>query len=458
MLKNKINMYALLLISMLMGAMLIQSSLMSMFGLWVGTDTYMHGLFVGPLCWMLYRQSNTTNAHIPPKTFSVIALIALWFMALSIAKMSLFNVLQQLVFLLFLPLAVYATSGLKHVWEKRVPLTLSFLCIPFGDSFVPYLQSITADMSVWMLQLSGVSVWRQGWYISIPNADFRVAEACSGVNFLISTFVLSVFFSFMEMKSWVKRIIFSILGVFIPIIANGIRVYLIIMIADAGHVEAATGFDHLVYGWVFFLIVILLLGCLGWTWRDRRSGTERAIHKSTPKTPIESVQLHYLYPTIFIFICCFIWSSFTSEPVKNIQWEKGRLQPSFSSADSYCYQSSGYEELHIISYESENEKKKILSIDNRWFSPSTWSVSKQAVVDDGSGVLSIHLTLKSLSGNEGYLWARYVVGESIYASTIEAKLELWKNRILMKQKGGSVHLWFSSSPSSVPKWGLCKTK
>jgi hypothetical protein len=53
--------------------------------------------------------------------------------------------------------------------------------------------------------------------------------------------------------------------VIVPILANGVRAWATIYVAQYIGAEKATGFDHIVYGWVFFAIVLALL--LGAAWR-----------------------------------------------------------------------------------------------------------------------------------------------------------------------------------------------
>lgn len=429
-------------IAFLIGTAIVFPALSNMMSLWFTTDTYMHGIFVLPLCWMLYKQQNKIVAA-PPSHIVMLLACFVWLSSVAIAKLSLFNVFQQAAFLLFFPFLIFCLFGAKGVWHHRLPLALLFLCIPFGDSFVPYLQSITADMSVWLLQLSGVSVWRQGWYLSIPNADFRVAEACSGVNFLISTFVLAVFFSFMEMEKTYKRIIFSFLGVIVPIIANGVRVYLIIMIADMGFVEAATGFDHLFYGWMFFFVILIILATIGWRWRDHMSVKEKSIVASPstfpvitlPKTVVMTVAI-----TIFGF-GAITWSSLPGAENKDFMWRGTALNPDFPMADSYCYTKSANSENHSIVFEYENEKKKVLSIDNRIFGTANWTIEKRHGVKEHDGELATKFTLKDLAGNEKELYVQYIVGGNIYTSAIKLQLALWYDRIMKDVKPITVNLF-----------------
>jgi EpsI family protein len=59
-----------------------------------------------------------------------------------------------------------------------------------------------------------------------------------------------------------------IAAVVVPIIANGIRAYSIVMIGHFSGMELAVGVDHLLWGWVFFGIVMFALFSVGSIWRD----------------------------------------------------------------------------------------------------------------------------------------------------------------------------------------------
>jgi hypothetical protein len=53
--------------------------------------------------------------------------------------------------------------------------------------------------------------------------------------------------------------------VIVPVRANGVRAWATIYVAQFVGAETATGFDHIVYGWLFFAIVLAVL--LGAAWR-----------------------------------------------------------------------------------------------------------------------------------------------------------------------------------------------
>jgi len=73
-------------------------------------------------------------------------------------------------------------------------------------------------------------------------------------------------------RSWRRRIAFMALCIAAPIVANGLRAFATIYAAHLTSVEAATGFDHIVYGWFFFAFVIVLVMLIAWRFFDRRIG------------------------------------------------------------------------------------------------------------------------------------------------------------------------------------------
>jgi len=70
--------------------------------------------------------------------------------------------------------------------------------------------------------------------------------------------------------SWRRRAAFFALCLMVPILANGVRAWGTIFAAQYVGVERAGGIDHLIYGWVFFAVVIAAVLGLSWRFFDRR--------------------------------------------------------------------------------------------------------------------------------------------------------------------------------------------
>lgn len=428
--------------------LLFYDALYSMVSLWVTTDTYMHGLFVIPLVIMMVSQMKAPAFEPSPIRAPLFILLPLiWGVAAIIATQSLVNVLQQLVAISIVPMLVLLNAGWRYLWHYKTPLLLLFLCIPFGDFLVPYLQSFTADVSVFLLRFVGVPVLHNGWYISIAEANFRVAEACSGVNFLISTFVVSIFYAFTYMQKTRDRSLFIMLGLFVPLVANCIRVFLIVIVAHLGNIEAATGFDHIIYGWFFFAIILLILFAIGHKYSD-----PPAIEKSGV-TLKKIANLNASFGLIVLMLTMVTTVGYTEylnykEQYLALEANKTSVHDSevvvgaiYKFADSVIVKH--IDDAIVISaiYNTENSEKKMISYNNQLFDKKIWSIQSQKNVNVNGNAFEL-FSLVDIHGNKGSLYRRYQVDNSWLVSHFNVKWALVKSRILGRSFGGKVELIF----------------
>jgi EpsI family protein len=89
------------------------------------------------------------------------------------------------------------------------------------------------------------------------------------VKFLIAMVALGALVGNVCFRSWLRRIAFMGLCVIVPILANGVRAWGTIYAAQYIGAERAGGVDHLIYGWVFFALVMAMVLGLGWRFFDR---------------------------------------------------------------------------------------------------------------------------------------------------------------------------------------------
>ena len=128
---------------------------------------------------------------------------------------------------------------------------------------------LTAAFAVKGIELVGIPVYSDGLLITIPPGNFEVAEACAGLRFLIATIALGFLFSYLTYNSIWRRAAFLALSVVVPIVANGIRAWGIVFLGYQSDMTVAVGFDHIIYGWIFFAIVVALVLALSWRFFDR---------------------------------------------------------------------------------------------------------------------------------------------------------------------------------------------
>jgi EpsI family protein len=163
---------------------------------------------------------------------------------------------------------VIAVSGRRVARVLAFPLGFLFLGVPVGEVLIPPLMDWTAHFAVVALRLTGIPVFQQGTFFTIPSGTWSVVEGCSGLRYLIASITVGILYAYLSYQRLWKRLLFVALSIVVPIIANGLRAYMIVMIAVLSDMRLALGIDHIIYGWVFFGVVIFLLFWLGSFWRD----------------------------------------------------------------------------------------------------------------------------------------------------------------------------------------------
>ena len=165
--------------------------------------------------------------------------------------------------------AVVTVLGPNVARGLLFPLAYMVFLVPFGDFLEGPLQTITVAMVMPLLHLSGVPASVDGVLITTPNGYFEIAEACSGAKFVIAMIAYGVLVANVCYVAWPRRVAFLAMALVVPVIANGLRAYGTIYVAWWTSVDRATGIDHIVYGWVFFGIVMAAVLAIGWRWFDR---------------------------------------------------------------------------------------------------------------------------------------------------------------------------------------------
>jgi exosortase/archaeosortase family protein len=126
----------------------------------------------------------------------------------------------------------------------------------------------TATFTVLALQATGVPVYREGLNFVISSGNWSVVEACSGIRYLMASVCVGVLFAHLNYRSARRRLAFVVAAVLVPVVANWLRAYLIVMLGHLTNNRLAAGVDHLVYGWVFFGFVMMLMFLVGARYTD----------------------------------------------------------------------------------------------------------------------------------------------------------------------------------------------
>ena len=237
---------------------------------WWNIDTYSHILLILPiLAWLVWIRRDEV-ARVEARGWWPGFLWCLLGLAICfVGRSADINLIAQLGVIVAFQGATFGIVGLRVGLILAFPLAYMFFLVPFGDEIIPPLQYVTAEMATALTRFSGVETVADGIHIDTPAGLFIVAEECSGVKFLVAMVALGVLVAYSCFASWKRRMLFLLACVIVPIVANGIRAWATIFIAQYVGAEAAGSFDHIVYGWFFFGIVIALVLGVAWRWFER---------------------------------------------------------------------------------------------------------------------------------------------------------------------------------------------
>jgi len=244
---------------------------------WVSSTAYNHCFLVVPIVVYLLWDRRAELAGFAPQPAPAFALLALplslaWLVAERVGIME----GRQLVAMTGLQVLFLAVLGPRSYWRVSGPLLYLYFLVPFGAFLTPELQRFTAAFVMHGLDLFGIPNYTDGLTIQIPEGTFIIAEACAGLRFLIAAAAFGCLYALLIYRSPWRRAAFIAVSVIVPIIANGLRA---LGIVSLGHIlgsAQAAETDHILYGWIFFSMVLLLLIVLGLPFREdaRRPSAE----------------------------------------------------------------------------------------------------------------------------------------------------------------------------------------
>lgn len=238
--------------------------------IWWDSSTFNHCLLIPPLiAWLVWQRLPQLRRLQPAAWPLGLAPLALGAAAWLVGEAGGLAVARHAGLVLMLQGAVTACLGKAAARGLAFPLFYALFLIPVGEQLVPALQTATARMATMLLGLTGIPAHLEGVFITTPDGYFEVAEACAGAKFLIAMVALGALVANVGFRSWSRRALFLAACVVVPVLANGVRAWGTIYIADRTSLSFAAGFDHVVYGGIFFALVIGLILAAAWRFFDR---------------------------------------------------------------------------------------------------------------------------------------------------------------------------------------------
>ncbi|HVO22045.1 MAG TPA: exosortase A [Candidatus Margulisiibacteriota bacterium] len=429
---------------------------------WHRSGTFAHGFAVVPISlyviWTRRERLAALEASPHPWALPLLVLLGFAWLAGSLTNVL---TLQQLAFVGALQVLAWAILGTQVSRALLFPLAFLFFCVPIGEELVPPLQDFTASFAAHALRVSGVLVRWEGRVLFTPGGEWHVAQACSGVRYLIPAVALGCLFSALTYRSWSRRVGFVLLCVAVPILANGVRAYGIIMLAYLTNNRIAVGVDHQIYGWFFFGVVMYPLFVLGSRWREgdvsslspERSGSGSRSVAAMILTAGCAVLLLAIAPAVARVssydrtggVVVRAAAPFVQLPWRAVSdhvadWKPVYFGPAAEVLQTYR-SADGAVDVYIAYYLREQQGAELVNSENQLANAKSWTTvreSQRPVVVDGQAI-GVHETLLlSSEGMHRLVWSWYWVADEFTASALYAKLLQARAQLFGGSMGGAV--------------------
>ncbi len=445
----------------------------SLISIWARSDTFAHGFLIFPfsayLIWTQRKRLGTLSFQPNPLALLVLAGLGFSWLLATLASVQVF---AQFLMIAMIPVSVWAILGNRIVTALAFPLAYLLLAVPFGDALIPPLIDFTADFTVTALQLTGIPVYREGSFFTIPSGNWSVVEACSGLRYLIASFTLGALYAYLTYRSIKRRLVFIALSLIVPIVANGVRAYMIVMTGHLSDMKLAVGVDHLIYGWIFFGIVMSLLFWIGSFWREDGNefesvnlpGSREALNSARPgnRLPLTNA----VYTAFAVLVIASVWPIYANQLEKifspktespEIQiprtigiWQYHADQLSdwlprylgFASQVRRNYRNGEHSvDLHIAYYRNQRQGAELINWENVLVpvTESNWHNIKEEARTVSLGLREATVKQNQLhSGSKKLLvWRWYWIDGEETANPYYAKFMLAKNKMLGRGDDGA---------------------
>ncbi len=150
------------------------------------------------------------------------------------------------------------------------------------------LKLISSQLGVKLMQLSGMSVYREGNIIDLGFTKLQVVDACSGLRYVIPLFIMGVLLAYFFRAPWWKRVVLVLSTLPLSIFTNSLRIAATGILYQWWGPAVAEGFFHDFSGWIIFMVCLAVL--MGEMWLLKKIGSngkqERAVfsHAAIPDT------------------------------------------------------------------------------------------------------------------------------------------------------------------------------
>jgi exosortase len=241
--------------------------------------------------WLLWGELHRAPvATRPGSTSLVAALLAPLLVVFTVARISGIIEIEGLAMFATVIVVAYGLWGpepLRRVW---FPLIYLLFVFPPPDTLFTMvtqpLKIAVSQTAVFLLGLLGYPIAGSGVTIQIGQYQMLIAAACAGLNSLLSLTALGLFYTYLRHKSELAYMVVLVCFILpVAVLANLVRVVLLLLITYHFGEAAGQGFFHELAGLTMFTVALLTIFVVDWLAAPLRNRLARPNARPNARTP-----------------------------------------------------------------------------------------------------------------------------------------------------------------------------
>ncbi len=250
---------------------------------WLGLPEFSHGILIPPLAAFLVWQHKDSLEKIRFNgNWWSLALVLLGGAVLVMGQLGTVYTLVQIAYVITLYGLILSLVGWSAFRLLTMPLLILVFMIPLPQfvlaNLSTKLQLLSSQIGVAMIRWFDISVLLEGNVIDLGSYQLEVAEACSGLRYLLPLMVLGFLMAYIYKGAFWKRLVIFLSSIPLTVLMNSFRVAVIGVTVEYWGIQMAEGSLHDVQGWMLFMVsgalmlgevaVLNLIGRHAGAWRD----------------------------------------------------------------------------------------------------------------------------------------------------------------------------------------------
>lgn len=162
-------------------------------------------------------------------------------------------------FLIIILLGLLISTSLSLATLRSIApyLGLLIFTIPIWSELTGLLVNLSGKMVGEAVKLSRLTALIDGNNIFLPSGTIFIADGCSGLRYLIIAVLIGYIMALMNHYRFMQSISVLVIAVALGLVANWLRIYLLVLIGYLTDMQSSLMRDHETFGWIVFAVIMV---------------------------------------------------------------------------------------------------------------------------------------------------------------------------------------------------------